>query len=437
MNLTIFAAGSRGDIQPCIALGKGLQAAGYALRLAAPADFADLVGQHGLDFFPLRGDVQQIMASDTGREFMETGGGNPLKSIRTIRTMIAPVIQEMAADAFAACRDADALICLGVFSAFGQAITEKLCIPLMHVEPTPLLPTRAFAAPSWPVQRDLGSLHNHVSGLAMLRVIWQWYLPFVRDFRQSLGLPATNFRRFYRTLRFTPMLSSYSPGIIPHPADWPDSVHITGTFYLDSHSNASTSSAGGFTDQSGWQPSPELQAFLNAGDPPVYIGFGSMTGQKPERLAALTLEALAQSGQRGVLATGWGGIRPASLPETVFLLDFAPHSWLFPRMAAVVHHGGAGTTAEGLRAGVPSVIVPFILDQPFWGARIKAMGLGPDPILQKNLTAERLAQAIRIAVNDSAMKERSARVGAAIRAEDGVGNAVKLVQRYLGEPAKP
>ena len=236
----------------------------------------------------------------------------------------------------------------------------------------------------------------------------------------SLGLSAYTAARFYRALRSTPMLSAYSPSIIPHPADWPESTHVTGYFFLD--------------NQADWQPSPELKAFLEAGDPPVYIGFGSMAGRNPEQLAKLILEALAKSGQRGLLLTGWGGLRAELVPDNVFVLDSAPHSWLFPRMAAVVHHGGAGTTAEGLRAGVPSVIVPFVLDQPFWGARIKALGLGPDPIPQKKLTADRLANAIKIAVTDSNMKQRAHSYGAAIRAENGIGNAVKIIQQYLGNP---
>lgn len=420
MKITVFAAGSRGDIQPCIVLSKALQQAGYRVRLAAPEDFADFIEKHGLDFYPLRGDVQRIMASETGRKFMETGGANPLKSITAVRKMIAPVIMTMAKDAYEACRDADALICLGVFSSFGQSIAAALDIPVINVEPTPLLPTSAFPAPSWPIQRNLGGWHNYVSGVIMLAVVWLWYRPFVNDFRRELGLSAYSFSRFYRALRSTPMLSAYSPSIISHPADWSDSDHITGYFFLD--------------DQAGWQPSSELQAFLDAGDPPVYIGFGSMAGRNPEQFATLVLDALAQSGQRGLLLTGWGGLRAESFPDNVFVVDAVPHSWLFPRMAAVVHHGGAGTTAEGLRAGVPTVIIPFVLDQPFWGARVKALGLGPDPIPQKHLTAGRLAAAIRTAVTDPNMKQRAHTYGAAIRAENGCDCAVKIIKRYFGEP---
>jgi UDP:flavonoid glycosyltransferase YjiC (YdhE family) len=420
MKITLFAAGSRGDIQPCVVLSRALQQAGYRVRLAAPEDFAGFIQKYNVDFYPLCGDVQQIMAGDTGRKFMETGGNHPIKSIGAVRKMIAPVIMSMAKDAYDACRDADALICLGVFSAFGQSISAALGIPIVNLEPTPLLPTRAFPAPSWPIQRDLGRWHNYVSGVAMLRVVWLWYRPFVNEFRQQLGLSAYTFARFYHALRSTPMLSAYSSSLIPHPADWPDIAHVAGYFFLD--------------DQAEWQPAPELQAFLDAGSPPVYIGFGSMAGRNPEQLAGIVLDALAQSGQRGILLTGWGGLRTERVPDNVFVLDAAPHSWLFPRMAAVAHHGGAGTTAEGLRAGVPTIIVPFILDQPFWGARIQALGLGPDPIPRKKLTADRLADAIRVAVTDSNMKQRANAYGAAIRAEDGCGNAIKLIKRYFGEP---
>lgn len=420
MKITVFAAGSRGDIQPCIALGKGLQQAGYSVLLAAPEDFADFAQQYAVQFSPLSGDVQQIMASDTGRTFMQSGGINPISSIRAMRAMAGPIALNMAEDAYAACRDADAIICLGVLGAFGQSIAESRNIPILYLEPTPLLPTREFPAPGWPMQRNLGGWHNYLSGLAMLQVIWMWFSPSVNEFRRRLGLPGYGAANLLSTLRTVPMLSAYSPSIIAHPRDWPETVAITGFFILDPVGD--------------WQPSRELMAFLEAGDPPVYIGFGSMAGRNPQETATLIIEALAKSDQRGLLLTGWGGLRTDSVPDNVFVLDSAPHTWLFPRMAAVVHHGGAGTTAAGLQAGVPSVIIPFAFDQPFWGSRIKALGLGPDPIPQKKLTADRLANAISIAVTDLNIKQRARLCGVSIRSEDGIGNAVRSVERYLGGP---
>lgn len=418
MKITVFAAGSRGDIQPCIVLCQGLQQTGYAVALAAPADFAGFAAQHGVAFRPVRGDIQQIMASDTGRQFMATGGANPLKSIRAIRTLLEPVVVQMTDDACAACRDADAVISLGVLAAFAQTIAEARRVPLLLVEPAPLLPTRAFAAPAWPLQRNLGGWHNYLSGVVMLQVLWQWYRPFVNDLRRRLGLRAWGLTSFQRVLRTTPLAGAYSPSLIPRPADWPVTAQVTGCLFLD--------------DVADWQPPADLAAFLAAGAAPVYIGFGSMAGRDPEQLTRVAIDALAQSGQRGVLATGWGGMAVAAVPDSVFVLAAAPHSWLFPRMAAVVHHGGAGTTAEGLRAGVPAVITPFAFDQFFWGAQLKRRGLGPAPLPQKQLTAARLAEAIHTAVTDAAMRQRARAFAACLRAEDGKAAAVAWVQRHLG-----
>jgi sterol 3beta-glucosyltransferase len=420
MKITVFAAGSRGDIQPCVALSRALQAAGYGVSLAAPADFAEFVQAHGVHCSPLRGDVQKIMAGETGRRYMQTGRSNPISSIRAMRTMLAPVVGQMVEDLYDACRDAQALICLGVFGAFGHSIAEALRLPLIFVEPTPLLPTRAFPAAGWPIQADLGGLHNRLSGVAMLNVIWQWYRPFVNDFRRGLGLPAYSASGFVRDLSATPLLGAYSPRVIPPPSDWPDTARIVGYFWLDT--------------ADGWQPPQALQAFLDGGDPPVYVGFGSMSGRDPEKMGALVLEALAQCGQRGVLATGWGGLSAGRLPPGVLVLDSAPHAWLFPRMRAVVHHGGAGTTAEALRAGVPPVVVPFIVDQPFWGARVRALGVGPEPVPMKALTARRLAEAVQRAVTDPGLRQRAQQLGAALRAEDGLSCAVAQVRQVLGPP---
>jgi UDP:flavonoid glycosyltransferase YjiC (YdhE family) len=418
MRITIFTAGSQGDIQPCLVLGKGLQQAGFEVLLAAPQNFAGFVQGHGLRFHPLRGDVQQIMAGETGRKFMERGGANPIQSIRVMRKMLGPIAIQMMEDALEACGDADMLITLAVFAPLGKTIAEIRGIPLMLVEPTPVLPTRNFPAPGWLLQKNIGRAPNRFSGFAMLEVIWQWYRPFVNEFRERFGLRKLNGSDFHHILASTPLLSAYSPTVIPHPQDWSNNVHITGYWFLDACS--------------AWQPSAELKSFLDNGEPPVYVGFGSMSGRNPDHFAKIVLEALAKSGQRGVIATGWGGISGTNVPDDVFVLDSAPHDWLFPHMSAVVHHGGAGTTAEGLRAGVPAVIVPFTVDQPFWGNRVKELGAGTEPIPARALSADKLAGAIQRATSDPKMRQRAQSIGRLIRSQDGVGNAVEIVKHYLG-----
>lgn len=418
MCITVFAAGSQGDIQPCIRLGKGLQQTGLNVLLAAPQNFAGLAQGTGLPFHSLRGDVQQIMAGETGQKYMESGGANPIQSILAMRKMLGPIALQMAEDVLEACRQADALITLAVFAPLGATIAEICGIPLILVEPTPVLPTRDFPAPGWPIQKNLGGWHNRLSGFAMLEVIWQWYRPFVNEFRQRFGLRSLRGADFYRTLTSVPLLGAYSPTVISSPPDWPKHVHISGYWFQD--------------DLHGWHPSDELENFLKDGEKPVYVGFGSMAGRDPKRIAEIVLEALAKAGRRGVLATGWGGMDLQHIPKDVFLLDSAPHGWLFSRMAAVVHHGGAGTTAEGLRAGVPSVIVPFIVDQLFWGKRVQELGAGLEPIHAKRLTAANLAEAIQKSSDDARIRNRADAIGRSIRSESGVGNAVEIIWQYLG-----
>ncbi len=417
MKITIFAAGSRGDVQPCAVFGRGLLQAGFEVQLVAGSNFSALAQEYGLDFYPLRGDIQSIMASDAAQEFMETGGSNPLAAIRAVRTMLGPVAGQMAEDLFLASENADALISLAIFAPFAVSVATLRDIPLILAEPTPMLPTGAFPAAGWPIQRNLGSLHNRLSGYVVLQFIWQWYRPFVNEFRELHGLSHFSGSVFPRLLSTLPLLGAYSPHVIPRPSDWPDSAHVTGYWLPEVEAE--------------WEPPTELQDFLEAGEPPVCVGFSSMAGQNPERLGALVLEALERTGQRGLLLTGWGGIRPSSSTHRAFVLDYAPHSWLFQHVSAVVHHGGAGTTAEGLRAGVPAVIVPFIVDQPFWGMRVHALGVGPQPIPHKRLTVERLVRAIQAAVGNPEFRRRAQALRARISLEDGVGQAVQITRDIL------
>ena len=211
-----------------------------------------------------------------------------------------------------------------------------------------------------------------------------------------------------------PILHAYSQHVAPAPTDWPEGVTATGYWFLDRVDT--------------WRPPDELQDFLDRGSPPVYIGFGSMAGREPERLTRVVIDALQQANVRGIIATGWGGLTADDLPETMLKIDTAPHDWLFPRMAAVVHHGGAGTTAAGLRAGCPTVVSPFFGDQPFWGRRVYELGVGSQPIPQKKLTAPKLAAAIREVTTNPAIRQNAEVFGEQICSEDGVGVAIALIE---------
>jgi UDP:flavonoid glycosyltransferase YjiC (YdhE family) len=235
--------------------------------------------------------------------------------------------------------------------------------------------------------------------------------------KKILGLPPASFfgPKPAPSTQALPTLYGFSPYVISSPSDWDGNNHVTGFWFLDSAND--------------WIPPLDLLDFLQAGSPPVYIGFGSMSTRKPEETTDLVIDALHRTNQRALLASGWGGLQKSDLPDSVFMIDSIPHAWLFTRVSAVVHHGGAGTTAAGLRAGVPSIVIPFFGDQPYWGQRIADLGVGPAPIPRQKLTDERLAQAIQIAITDKAMRQRAADLGSKIQAEDGVACAVEIIQQ--------
>jgi UDP:flavonoid glycosyltransferase YjiC (YdhE family) len=233
-----------------------------------------------------------------------------------------------------------------------------------------------------------------------------------------LGLKPSAFWGPFAALAGTdhPSLYGYSEHVIPVPHDWSSQNHVTGYWFLEPSAE--------------WRPPAELVAFLEAGPPPVYVGFGSMGSRNPEATADLVLESLRRTGQRGVLSSGWGGLTKSDLPDSVCMVGSIPHAWLFPRMAAVVHHGGAGTTAATLSAGVPSIVTPVMGDQSFWARRVSDLGVGPKSVPRRKLTVERLSDAIEAAVSDDTIRARSAALGEQIRAEDGTSRAVDLIEQW-------
>ncbi|MFB2892206.1 glycosyltransferase [Aerosakkonemataceae cyanobacterium BLCC-F50] len=416
MNIAIIAMGSRGDVQPYVALGKGLKEAGHLVRLVTYQDFEMLVNSSGLEFSPVKGNVQEIAESEEMRELLEKGNFLAINSYTAKEA--ARIAVDSAEGGLAACQGMDLLIAGagGLFLAI--AIAEKLALPLIRAFVFPFTPTKAFPGIVFPQSLSrFGGYVNWFSHHLVQQLLWQGFRTADKLARQKvLGLPPASFWGPYNSpsLRNLPILYGFSPSAIAKPSDWGNNIHVTGYWFLDSPSD--------------WTPPSSLVEFLHSGSPPVYIGFGSMSNRKPEETTDLILEALARTQQRAILLSGWDGLGKENLPDTVYLVDSIPHSWLFPRVAAVVHHGGAGTTAANIRAGVPSIVIPFFADQPFWGRRVAELGVGTEPIPRKELTVERLTQAIQQAVTDEKMRERAANLGAKIQAENGVANAVAIVE---------
>ena len=416
MRIAIIASGSRGDVEPYLALGKGLQQAGHVVRFVAHENFAALVKAHGVEFWPIEGNAQAVAQSPEMRELLEKG--NFLAILSKMGQDAQVNALAFARGGLAACEGME-LIIAGLGGMFiGVSLAEKLGIQFMQAHYVPFSPTRAYPNALFPkVPSFLNNTLNRMSYRMAQQMMWQGFRSADTVARQQvLGLPRASFWGPFGSDRVmqSPILYCYSPAVLPPPEDWDERMHVTGYWFLDP------------VDE--WTPPVDLLEFLQAGAPPIFIGFGSMSPRNPEAMMQVILQALARTQQRAIILSGWGGLHSSDLPDSVYLLDSIPFSWLFPRVAAVVHHGGAGTTSAGLRAGVPSIIVPFFADQPFWGQRVADLGVGPAPIPRKKLTAERLAQAIQTAVTDQAMRQRATDLGARIRSEDGIARAVAVVQ---------
>ena len=415
MKVTVIAAGSRGDVQPYVALGKGLKEAGHTVSVLASQDFQSLITAYGLEFFDLGGSIETVAQSMEG--LLEQG--NFIKILSSMGPAAQRLVCQAAVNGLVACQGSD-LIIGGLGGIFvGLALSEKLGIPFVPAYLYPFTPTREFPSVLSPLpQNRLPSWANSLSHRLAQQMMWQTFRAADNKARsQVLQLAPASFWGPFASLQQQKqtILYGYSQQVIPIPKDWDDFIHVTGYWFLE--------------PSAGWEPPIELVNFLQSGPPPVYIGFGSMVNSKPEETADLVLQTLARTGQRGVLSSGWGGLKKDELPETVFMIGSMPHNWLFPKMAAVVHHGGVGTTAAGLWAGIPAIVTPYFGDQPFWGQRVYALGVGPKPIPRQRLTVDRLAESIRYAVSDTTMREKAARLGERIRAENGIASAVEIIQQ--------
>ncbi len=415
MHICLIAFGTRGDVQPTIALAKRLQRAGYQVQVAAGTNFEGWIRSHGLEFAGISVDIQALMNSEGGKKWTNNSSSNPLQELQTMRTLFKEHGTEAAHDLYRICESADVIISgfttLAIIDSIATHQKKRHIAALLQ----PSSKTRSGAALTNPFING-NSIVNLGASFLYQSLLWYLFSPVVNPSREQWHLPRHNAAQFRHMLNHLSIVYGFSEQVIPRPADWGEHVAISGYWFLD---------------EPDWTPPPALSDFLSAGKPPMYLGFGSMSNRNPEATLQLILDALRQSGQRGVISSGWSGLKATDLPDNVYLLESAPHSWLFPRMAGVVHHGGAGTTAAALRAGVPMTIVPHIADQPFWGRRAAEIGVGTRPIPRHKLTTKTLADVLSVLANDNNMRQKAAAVGKIIQSEDGVTRAVEAIQKIL------
>ncbi|WP_336206608.1 glycosyltransferase [Nonomuraea sp. LPB2021202275-12-8] len=405
MRVLIIGVGTRGDVAPYTGLGVRLLADGHEVAIAAHEPYAALVSDAGLEFRDIPGDPLPLLPA---------GKGGPRVSMADKARMFADYSRQLTDGIVGAVGQGADILLLNVPASAGYHVAEAMGIPSMGVHLQPIEPTGDFPPVVGAFTRSLGRWGNRASARLAFAMPSPAHAGSAKRLRAALGLAPMSSSAVYRRREATrwPVLHGFSPLVLPRPSDWRAGLEVTGYWWPAPRS---------------WQPSTQLGDFLESGPPPVFIGLGSLGGSRAERFTDLAVTALRRAKLRGVLQTGLAG--PSG--DDVLGVGDVPHDWLFRRVAAVAHHAGCGTTAAGLRAGVPAVGLPAMADQPLWASRLAALGVGPDAIPLRHLTAERLADALKAAVDEPAYRLRAGELAHHLAAEDGVGAAARAVSRVL------
>lgn len=405
MRILIVTIGSRGDAAPFTGLGAALGAAGHEVAIASHEIFRDLVTGSGLEFRPLPGDPSEKLASEKGQRYQRGGPVSLVRFLQLIGEYMGALNQGILA---AARQGTDVMLLSGLGIVGGYHIAEGLGLPSMGLALQPLHPTGEFP-PSTLTTRSLGHRGNRTAARASLLLTAATTQGATKRLRAELGLPPLGPREILERQESShwPIFHGFSPIVVPRPPDWREGLEVAGYWWP--------------TRPEGWTPSQDLVDFLEAGPAPVYVGFGSMNSGDGQRVSEIVAMAGRRLGVRMVIQAGWARLSQADHdPDRTMVIGDMPHDWLFPRMAAVVHHAGAGTAGAGLRAGVPAVPVPLTSDQPFWAARLVGLGVAPTSIPHKRLSADALTVALGEAVTGASYRAKAQELAGQMAAEDGV-----------------
>lgn len=411
MRLTMISIGSTGDVRPYVLLGRELKHRGHEVKIACFAQFEKMVKDAELEFHPLSGNIVNIMS--------QVMTGNGVAYLRHFESAIKGDLPCFIKDLQDACDGADALMCT-FFGSVVYAIAEKKRIPCIQTHYF-LMDMNGNTPITCAPGQHVGRIWNKATyrmGYFFINSLEKRYLT---QWRKEEGMRPKKIRTcpdYWINGRHVPVLYAMSPILTPRPLTWDEHFHMTG-FWVENQVDS-------------YEPSPALSAFLEEGEKPVYIGFGSMVSGNMEKTMDIVLEAVRRANVRAVIARGWGGEQLGSADrKRIFTADYLPHGWLFPRVAGVVHHGGAGTTAAGIMAGRPTLIIPFGGDQPYWGERVYQLGVGPKAIRRERLSVNRLAKALRELVDTPSYAVAAQELGSRMRMENGVCTAADIVEREV------
>lgn len=415
--IALLTYGSRGDVEPFVALGVGLRAAGHTVRLAAPAAFAPLAGAHGLEFAPIEGNPDEL-----AQAFADRAGLSWPRMIARMTEHVLPLAGAVFRAVAQAAHGADLIVHSFLMTDAGHTLARRQAVPDISAQFFPVfLPTKSFPAVALP-DLPLGGQYRrttHALNSAIFR--FGGRLLYRRVRAANPDLPALAPWPFSGRAG-TPILFAYSPHVLPRPDDWPPEAHVTGYWALP--------------PRPGWAPPEALARFLDSGPPPLFFGPGSMRGEHLQALLQLAINAARARAQRLVLGVSEEVLTADLCGPDVCPAGDVPYAWLFPRLRYILHHGGAGTTGAAAAAGVPSTAVPFSADQAFWARRIQRLGLGPAAPPARRLTPERLASILREALSNPAYARNAQTLGERIRREDGVAAAMRLIEAHLGEVSR-
>lgn len=424
MKVLIATIGTRGDVEPFLALAVGLQERGHEVAICTSAKFHGRITAYNIKAFRLDSGLLDMLDSDLGQASVASLNSlwGVARTIPKVIRQVGPIQQRMIDDCWQAMtlfRPDMVVYHPKLFSFPAFAAVTKIPVALAMLCP--------FQVPT--SERPLfGPSLNKYANRATYRIV-QWltrhgtnhYLREWRKQNDTRGLSRSSTPSQIDSTHPIHVLHAFSEAVFPRPRDWPESATVTGYWFLSDTTK----------ERKDWAPSESLTSFLNSGQPPVYFGFGSIKGVDPKRITEIILAAIKHTGIRAVLAHGWGGITKVNNSESICTIDEVPHEWLFPRMAAVVHHGGAGTTAAGLRAGCPTLICPIGLDQPFWGTCVEKIGAGLKTVPQRKLTAKILSESIQRVMSNESFRVAALEVAERIRRENGVENAIETIESIL------